>query len=196
MVSDVDKFVYLGCGKCGSSSIGAMLREVPGVRGHQHDSILYYRDRQSDWNDHYVFTFCRNPYSRLVSAWFEYKKKGMFQGLKNELSEKHLNRVIDHFPAFVKSIERVDHIHWNRFDMLLRDVDIDFVGRFENLQEDFDTVCDKIGIPRQQLPHENKSKHKHYTEYYDEATKQIVAEKYAKDIEYFNYKFDDFSQLD
>ena len=66
---------------------------------------------------------------------------------------------------------------------------VDMYLRFENLQEDFDTMCVKIGIEKRELPHKNKSERIDYTEYYNDETRQFVADIFAKDIEYFGYEY-------
>ena len=201
MINDKYKYAYLGTGKCGSTSVGRVLSKMPDTKGGQHSILLaILKDSNKDRipNDYFTFTFYRNPYARIVSAWQEFKKPWAFKWAKEEgywdkdsfklhgLSEKN---TCEDFSAFVRYITIENHIHWCQLDLLRKSVKIDYIGKFETLQEDFNTICDKIGIPRQQLPHENKSNHKHYTEYYNEETKQIVAEKYAKDIEYLGYEF-------
>jgi len=127
------------------------------------------------YNDYFKFGFVRNPYERCVSAW-KYNMKNGYTDTETTLFDfvKYLNKT-DINGKYLNQYEFVDGCN--------------FIGRFENLQADFNIVCDKLGIQRKQLPHTNKTKHKHYTEYYDDETQQIVAEKYAKDIEYFGYKF-------
>ena len=143
---------------------------------------------------YFSFTFVRNPWSRVVSDYSNLRVICEYKTLLTDTTIKdyllcvngyqeinHLNNRTgrgDHFRS------QFEYIHDGTGKVM-----IDFIGRFENFQQDFNTVCDKIGIPQQPLPHRNKSKHKHYTEYYDDETRQLVAEKYSKDIEYFGYKF-------
>ena len=55
-------------------------------------------------------------------------------------------------------LSRIEHIY-PQCDFIYDDNGnclTDFIGKTENLQDDFNIVCDKIGMPRQKLPHEKK----------------------------------------
>jgi hypothetical protein len=65
---------------------------------------------------------------------------------------------------------------------------VDFIGRYENLENDWRIVSEKIGVSSE-LPHSNRTEHDEYRRYYNEETKKIIAKKYKKDIECFDYIF-------
>ena len=139
------------------------------------------------FSKYFKFSFVRNPWDKLVSQ-FKYNRN------RYDLREIiGVDKETKFHEYLIKLNSTRNHVQWDyQHKFIYKEcgkILVDFIGKFENLQQDFNFVCDKIGIPQQQLPHKNKSKHKHYTEYYDDETKQIVAEKYAKDIEYFGYEF-------
>lgn len=155
-----------------------------------------YIDIESVSNVECSFSFVRNPYSRLVSAW----KCPWVTGEKiNGKWNVPYSNFTDFVREFVLKESEWGFWKWSHVmpftDPRMKlfntkgDKLLSFIGKLESYQEDFNKVCDKIGIPQLEVPHKNKTKHKHYTEYYDEKTKQIIAEVYAKDIEYFGYKF-------
>lgn len=138
---------------------------------------------------YYNFTFVRNPYSKIVSEFMYFTK--IYEHKKESAGfDPHLvNCLINHdFFAFVQTgVDFIWREHAEPQHKYTRRVD--YIGRFETLQQDFDKICDRIGIPQQQLPHTNKTKHKHYTEYYDNKAKDLVTTRYQKDISQFEYFF-------
>lgn len=142
------------------------------------------------FKSYFKFSFVRNPFSKCLSEFF-WEKKHLKESLNfNEWVKLKLSNLIKTSANNKIKMRQKHNLEQYKFLYNKQDkLDVDFIGKFEKLQQDFNTICDKIGIPKQQLPHKNKSKHRHYTEYYDDETQQIVAEKYAKDIELFGYKF-------
>jgi len=178
------KPLFIHIPKAGGSSIQDIIKKHnKDLTDCLHNSVTDYSKEYR--NSCFVFTFVRNPYDRLLSA-----HKYLTNGFGNEGDKKFGKTLSSDFKYFAKN-QLNNNMNWLHFRPMIHwlNDDIDFIGKTENYEHDFNFVCDKIGIPQQQLPHKNKSNHKHYTEYYDGETKQIVAEKYAKDIEYFGYEF-------
>jgi chondroitin 4-sulfotransferase 11 len=138
----------------------------------------------TSWSEYFKFIIVRNPWERFVSY--------RFHMLNHNLLHKDIsfNSFVNMFFDKNKNpIKKEKHRAMIEPCMSWITDDIDYIMRLESIDLEFNIVCDKIGIPRQKPPHIGKTNHKHYTEYYNEETKQIIAEKYAKDIEHFGYGF-------
>ncbi len=66
---------------------------------------------------------------------------------------------------------------------------MDFVGKMEDFQKDYNNICSVIGIKPGKLKRKNRTEHPRYQELYSEEAKKLVAELYKKDIEILGYEF-------
>ena len=125
------------------------------------------------WDQYYKFACVRNPWDRLVSLY---------------LSPHKGNSTFDEgeFRDLIKNTKKgTQSVFVTEGDQLA----VDFLMRFENLQQDFSTVCEKTGIPAG-LPHVNQSQRKSYQEYYSNKTRDLVYKLYRRDIELFGYEYE------
>lgn len=189
-ISHEYKFVYITIPKTASSTVKTTLNKFcePVFRPKSDKDALYlphspavvikklFTDNKWDWNNYFKFTFVRNPWDMVVS-YYTFLKRIQEINAVNKTFKEFIT--INFNPTCPSGLARPFPIT----------SEMDYIGQVENIQHDFDIICDKIGIPKQQLPHINKTKHKHYSEYYDNDTRDYINEIYKDVIDMFNYKF-------
>jgi hypothetical protein len=138
----------------------------------------------------YKFAFVRNPWDLQVSSYHHLRRE-----------RPHLIAHVKDFAGFVRfklDPERPYQYHLDTSIELQSDylkdlsgkIVVDFMGRYERLQEDFDQVCERIGIAKKALPHKRQAKDRDdYRKYYDDATAELVARHFKPDIEALGYRF-------
>ena len=150
----------------------------------------------------FSFAFVRNPYDQVVS-WYLYHHR-----------LEQADHLQPHFDEWVKAgmphgwgscrifKDRLWHNPFSQaeapepYDPLRLLCDpytgellVDFVGNFETLEQDWNTVCNELDVDIP-LPHINASEGRgHYRSYYTEASRRIVEEKLGAAIEIFGYEF-------
>lgn len=163
---------------------------------------------------YFTFTFVRNPFDRFFSI-CKHSDRARINADKKPDPEKDYNYRLQkklslkRYAYLIKkgnlkqlsgfdkyhSKSQVDFIlefNKDNFFSIQRKTknNCNFIGRFENLKNDFESLCELLDIKNKTLPHARSSgDFKHYSEYYDEETVKIVQELYAKDIKYLGYRF-------
>lgn len=211
MISHKHKCIFLHIPKAAGTSIERFLRntdldipaKVPRKRGFSH--FL------NDYLDYYVFSFVRNPYDRLVSAWkwgqLKFEKEGDLPFYNKERAVS-----FEEYVSLTTDLDyRKDHKNlWSEYDeyhtlpqfeffpqlngghyftdKINPDFTCDFIGRFEDLNKDFKKVCKDLNMLEYQLPHAYNSKTFKENSSWADEFKDKVYNYYKKDFDLFGYE--------
>ncbi|MGB5560314.1 MAG: sulfotransferase family 2 domain-containing protein [Paracoccaceae bacterium] len=131
-------------------------RNVDSAKGPPRLAHLLARDyvrcghiEQPDFDAFYKFTFVREPLSRALSM-YKYEHADQKMAFRDYLE--------DYLPDRISGSD--NYFHRPQSDYITDGdgrVIVDFIGRFENLAEDFARVCGAIGMANTRLPHVNKT---------------------------------------
>lgn len=158
----------------------------------------------SQFQSAFSFAFVRNPWDRMVSE-YKYRRGYLRSSFKDYLMQGLPEPGMS--DAYRHIVPQSDFLFDQNGEQL-----VDFVGRFENLQQDFEEVCRRTGLQTGTLPRAadvhgspisipervrqvlglyKEPMHKHYSDYYDAESRDRVATMYEQDIRAFNYSFQD-----
>lgn len=211
LISKRKKFIFVHVQKTAGTSLQKVLRtHAPdaklwlGRHGLASDGVAEIgRER---WERYFSFGFVRNPWDRLVSHY------SMIRDRIDELAPQERevarpfkielwNYVLHFSHDFESFLDNCTGLIWdrdcyksflfNQLDYLADDAGellVDYVGRFENFGHDARKVLATIGIEAD-VPRLNPSSRGDYSQYYTPRTRDLVAERFARDIEAFGYEF-------
>jgi hypothetical protein len=217
LLSPRHRFLFVHIAKTGGTSVRAALQSqrwrdpwslpiflcnrISHLSGHRlavklprHAKVIAARELlpRETFESLFKFAFVRNPWDLQVSSYHHIRRE-----------RPHYLGGHEDFAGFLRwklDPERPYQYHVDtsieRQTDYLIDLDgriiVDFIGRYEQLTDDFATACRRIGIPAKPLPHRRQaSDRRHdYRAYYDDGTAELVARHFARDIERLGYRFD------
>lgn len=207
LINHEKKFIFFHIFKCAGNSMRKILKTSEDERlcgeyqsGHSLPRdmrvALYEIGKRNVFDDYFKFTIVRNPFDWLLST-YHYIRAYPNHNYHNDVIRMSLIEFIQ-FYVDVMMLNRGRKLGQNKCTTLLDfitdengKVIVDFFGKFENLDADMKIIYEKVGIEYRELPfiNVNPTRDVNYRTRYDAKGRELVEKHFAKDLEYFNYKF-------
>lgn len=203
MISHDFKTIFVHIPKTGGTSIEAMfgfaeydkfgkLTKDKVGKGKHWGAPEYYQNWEDFYKNYFKFTVVRNPWERDLS---------LYNMMKGQVKYRHLN-----FKQFIQRVikKNLEFEHPNFKNIIFRNqvdylafedgIHVDQIVRYENLNQAWPQICERIKKPFEPLVHLRKARKKPIMHYYDQESIDLVAELRKDDIDFLNYSFDEILQ--
>ena len=219
-ISDSKKFIFVEVGSAGSTAIRNVLNKYRDVKVEVLEGLNYSVDTEENpshiplWGlannintqDFYKFAFFRNPWEVVVSKFFFHNGNNVVKSHVFPKGERIHTIFSCEFNEWAQEPGFLD-MHYesktkSMWDMVAKGdtLLVDDVYDFKFLNKNWEIISNKIRIPHEVLintktPSANavcgKEQKQHYSKYYTDKTIEVVREHFSREIEYFNYEFED-----
>lgn len=218
LLSDRYKFLFVHIAKTGGTSVRAALQSlrwrdpwyypmflcsrISHLSGHRlacklprHAAAIAAREMlpQPYFEALFKFAFVRNPWDLQVSSYHHLRRERPALIAHCTDFESFLRWKLDPQRSYQYHIDTSIRLQSEYLVDHDGNMIVDYVGRYERLQEDFHRVCQELQLSVGTLPHRRRARNrKHdYRHYYSSATTDLVARRFAADIARFAYSFED-----
>lgn len=210
------KILFLHPTRTGGTFIEKNLRlnngQINKMKGSQHFTIASLKHHKLITDEllenYYSFCFVRNPWGRVVSSFYyllknNYKERYDINkdNVKDLFNEWLCDRFVKFFEIY-KSDYLLQYLHLEeeipflipQYRYIIDEYGnnkINFIGRFENFNNDLLTIFDNIDaeVKIERKIHESSYHLTSYRDYYTDASRELIGRLYNTDIEMFGYKF-------
>ena len=137
------------------------------------------------FHDYFKFVFVRNPWDTMVSRYFWNRSR----------KRRRANPESMEFPAWLRwylahpGSEQDNQWRYVSIDNVRV---VDYIGRYETLEQDLRTVFHRVGIDELPVLGHEKGGFRpkaHYREFYDDESRALVSRRYRHAIRVFGYTF-------